>query len=139
MKKKINRHIHSKEKIICIEVPSWLKYWYYLLLSPLILPIVVAGLKKYSTHFVVTNKRVLIREGVFGERSKSVAFPNLTTVRVHQSLRGRLFKYGYIHLHTQTGGHADLHFHYLKNPVKVKKEIERGITSFGDKTKHEDE
>ena len=138
MKKKINKHLHEEEDILFISMPSWWKYWHSILLSPLVIPLVFAIAKKYSTHFVVTNKRVLIREGIMGERTKSVSFPNLTTVKAHQSIRGKIFNYGYLHVHTHTGGHADLVFHYIKNPIKVKKEIERGIERYeskGDKAR----
>lgn len=124
---KVKKHLHDEEEIICISVPSWLKYWHSLILSPLILPLIVAGLKKHTTQLIVTNKRVLVREGVIGEHSKAVTYPNLTTVKVHQSIRGRIFNYGYLHLHTQTGGHSDISFHYLKDPIRIKKEIERGM------------
>ena len=128
--KRVDRHIHEEEEIKCVEVPSWFKYWHTLMFSPLIVPFFMAAARKYSTHLVVTNNRVLLREGVFEEFSKSVTFSNLTTVKVHQSIKGKLFNFGYLHIHTNTGGHADIHFHYIKNPIRVKKEIERGISEF---------
>ncbi len=133
MKKKIDRHLHEGEKILCVERPSWIRYWHHIMFSPLVFPLVIAGLKKYSTHFIVTDKRVLTRHGVVGEHSKSVSFANLTTVKVHQPVRGKLFNYGHLHLHTHTGGHADLNFHYIKNPIIVKKEIEKGIAKYENK------
>ena len=131
MKKRVARHLHEAERIVDIETPSILKYQHWLFFTPLILPLIIALLKKHYTNLIITNKRVIIREGVIGEHSKSVTFDNLTTVKVNQSIRGRIFNYGYMHLHTQTGGHSDITFHYLKNPIKIKKEIEKGMYHLG--------
>ena len=125
MSKRIKRHLHSDEEIQYIERPSWLKYHRQLVFSPLVIPLIDAALKKYNTHLVITNDRVLLRRGMVGDHSKSVRYGNMTTVKVNQSALGAMVKYGHIHIHTQTGGHADLVFHYIKNPIEVKKKIER--------------
>tara|TARA_Y100000034_G_C6906391_1_gene420788 strand:+ start:2661 stop:3047 length:387 start_codon:yes stop_codon:yes gene_type:complete len=125
MKWKIDRHLHDGEKAEYIGIPSWFKYRHKLMLSPLVIPLFLAGLKKYSTHLVITDNRVLTRQGILGDRSKSVRFDNMTTVKVHQTAMGRILNYGNLHIHTQTGGHADLEFHFIKNPVDVKKHIEK--------------
>ena len=125
--KKIGRHLHDDEEILCIGKPSWAKYRFNLLFFPLILPPILAVLRKYSTYLIVTNKRILTLDGVLSENSKGVSFAHLTTVKVHQDIRARLFDYGYLHAHTNTGGVADVNFHYLKDPITVKKEIEKGM------------
>lgn len=136
MQKRITQHLHHDENVLCVEVPSWLKYTHYLIFAPLILPIIIAGMKKYTTHLVVTNKRVMMRYGIISDHSKAVGLSHLTTVKVHKSVRGKIFNYGYLHIHTQTGGQADISFHYLKNPIRVKKEIERGMALATKRPKH---
>jgi len=125
MTKKIKRHLHEGEEIHYIEQPSWFKYHKQLKWSFLLLPLVDAALKKYSTHLVITNSRVLLRHGLIGDHSKGVSYNNMTTVKVNQSAFGAMFNYGHLHVHTQTGGHADLNFHFIKNPIRVKKHIEK--------------
>ena len=127
MSKKIKRHLHEGEEIHYIEQPSWFKYHKQLKWSFLLLPLIDAALKKYTTHLVITNDRVLLRHGLIGDHSKAVRYNNMTTVKVNQSALGAILNYGHIHIHTQTGGHADLVFHYIKNPIEVKKKIERRI------------
>jgi len=127
MKRKIQKHLHDNEEILHIEIPSWMKYHKEIVMSPLILPLIHAILRKYSTHLVITNDRVLTRHGIIGEHSKGVKFDNITTIKVHQSALGAIMNYGHIHVHTQSGGHADLSFNFIKNPITVKKAIERGM------------
>lgn len=138
MKGQIKKHLHDGEEITCISVPSWFKYWHSVIFFPLIFPLLWAGLHKYSTHLVITPQRVLVRYGIISDHSKSVSFANLTTVKVHQSVKGRIFNYGYLHVHTNTGGQADLSFHYLKDPIRIKKEIEKGIARQNEHKKLED-
>ena len=127
MRNKINRHLHKDEKLMYVEVPSWMKFHRELVFSPLIFPLIHAFLKKISTHLVITNDRVIARHGIIGEHSKGVKFNNIVSVKVHQPAFGSIFNYGHIHLYTQSGGHSDLVFHYIKNPIKVKKVIEKGV------------
>ena len=129
MKGKIQKHLHENEKLLHVEVPSWMKYHKEIMLSPLIIPLIHAVLRKYSTHLVITNNRVLARQGIIGEHSKGVKFESITTVKVHQSALGAILNYGHIHVHTQSGGHADLSFSFIKNPIKIKKSIEKGMIS----------
>jgi len=129
MKRKIQKHLHKGEEILHIEIPSWMKYHKEIVLSPLILPLIHAVLRKYSTHLVITNDRVIARHGIIGEHSKGVKFDNITTIKVHQSPIGAIMNYGDIHVHTQSGGHADLSFHFIKNPITVKKAIESGMST----------
>ena len=127
MDRKIKKHLHDGEEIQYVERPSWLKYHRQLMFSPLIIPLIHAAVKKYTTHLVITNDRVLLRHGLIGDNSKAVRYSNMTTVKVNQSALGAILNYGHIHIHTQTGGHADLVFNYIKNPIEVKKKIERRI------------
>ncbi len=127
MRKKIRKHLHDGEELLHVEIPSWMKYHKEIALSPLVFPLIHAVLRKYSTHLVITNDRVIARHGIIGEHSKGVKFDNITTIRVHQSAIGAIMNYGHIHVYTQSGGHADLTFHFIKNPITVKKAIENGM------------
>lgn len=127
MSKKVKKHLHDEEEVLLTELPSWFKYKHDLMLFFFVWPLIHAALKKFTTHLVVTNKRVIIRSGIVGDHSKAVTFHNLTTVKAHITPLGQFFNFGHLHLHTQTGGHADMEFHYIKNPIKIKKEIEKRI------------
>ena len=61
MSKRVQRHLHEDEEVYRIARPSWFKYHKQLKWSFLLFPLIDAALKKYSTHLVITDSRVLIR------------------------------------------------------------------------------
>ena len=65
--------------------------------------LLAALIKRQTSEFVVTNKRVLMKVGVFTVRSIDLLLNKVETIVVHQSLAGRLFGYGDIVI-TGSGG-----------------------------------
>ena len=65
--------------------------------------LLAALIKRQTSEFVVTNKRVLMKVGVFTTRSIELLLNKVEAITVHQSLTGRLFGYGDIVL-TGSGG-----------------------------------
>jgi uncharacterized membrane protein YdbT with pleckstrin-like domain len=63
----------------------------------------VALIKRQTSEFVVTNKRVLMKVGVFTTRSIDLLLNKVEAITVHQTLAGRLFGYGDIVI-TGSGG-----------------------------------
>ena len=73
---------------------------------PLALVLVVllpAVVKRQSSDFAVTNKRVMMKSGVFTTRSVELLLNKIEAIAVDQSLLGRLFGYGDIVV-TGSGG-----------------------------------
>jgi uncharacterized membrane protein YdbT with pleckstrin-like domain len=56
----------------------------------------VPFLKRRSSEFAVTTKRVIIKLGVLNTRSVELLLPKIEGITVSQSLGGRLFGYGQI-------------------------------------------
>ena len=54
----------------------------------------VPWLKRRSSEFAVTNKRVIIKLGVLTTRSVELLLPKIEGITVTQTLGGRLFGYG---------------------------------------------
>jgi uncharacterized membrane protein YdbT with pleckstrin-like domain len=61
-----------------------------------IVVVAVPYLKRRSSEFAVTNKRVIIKLGVLRTRSIELLLPKIEGITVSQSLAGRLFGYGEI-------------------------------------------
>ena len=57
-----------------------------------------AGLEYYTSEFVVTNKRVMMREGFFTRHSNEVRLTAISQVNIDQSLVGQLLNYGTVYL-----------------------------------------
>lgn len=64
---------------------------------------IVPALKRWSDEFVVTNKRIICKTGIFSRRTLEMNLNKIETVNVDQSIFGRIFGYGTIAI-IGTGG-----------------------------------
>ena len=70
--------------------------------------LVATFIKRQSSDFAVTNKRVMMKVGVFATRSIELLLNKIEAIAVNQSLMGRVFGYGDIAV-TGSGG-TEKHF-----------------------------
>jgi uncharacterized membrane protein YdbT with pleckstrin-like domain len=63
----------------------------------------LAFLKRRSSEYAVTNKRVIVKEGVMQSRSVELLLGKVESITVTQGLAGKLFGYGEIVI-TGSGG-----------------------------------
>jgi uncharacterized membrane protein YdbT with pleckstrin-like domain len=87
-----------------------------------ILWLVAALIKRQSSEFVVTNKRVLMKVGVFTTRSIELLLSKVEAITVHQSLMGRLLGYGDIVL-TGSGGTKEP-FATIQSPLAFRNAVQ---------------
>src|ERR1035438_10393639 len=81
---------------------TWNSYaWIPLALGFLVL--VATFIKRQSSDFAVTNKRVMMKVGVFSTRSVELLLSKIEAIAVNQSFVGRIFGYGDIVV-TGSGG-----------------------------------
>lgn len=74
-----------------------------------------AWMKRRSSEFAVTNKRVIIKLGVFTTRSMELLLSKVEGITVTQSLWGRMFGFGEIVI-TGSGGTQEP-FHSIQSPL----------------------
>lgn len=75
-----------------------------------------------STEYAVTDRRVLMKEGLIRRSTFEVQLHQLETVGVHQGLIGRMLGFGSVTL-SATGGSRGT-WHYIALPMRFKKYIE---------------
>jgi uncharacterized membrane protein YdbT with pleckstrin-like domain len=99
------------------------------LISPAVglLVLVTALIRRQSSDFAVTNKRVMMKTGVFSARSVELLLSKVEAIAVNQSLGGRLFNYGDIVV-TGSGG-TEEPFTGIQAPL----ELRRAVQSVTDK------
>ena len=68
-----------------------------------IVMLVVARVRRLSSEFAVTDRRIIIKVGVLTTRSIELLLPKVEAITVNQSLGGRIFGYGDIVV-TGSGG-----------------------------------
>src|SRR5438046_3289572 len=84
-------------------------------------------IKRLSSDFAVTNKRIMMKVGVFRTRSIEILLSKVEAIAVDQSLLGRIFGYGDIAV-TGSGGTRET-FAQIQAPL----EFRRAVQSVTDK------
>ena len=105
---------------------SWSSYTWTPLAAGLLV-LLPAFIKRMSSDFAVTNKRIMMKEGVFHTRSTEVLLSKVEAIKVDQSLPGRIFDYGSIVV-TGTGGTTET-FLQIQAPLAFR----RAVQSVADK------
>jgi uncharacterized membrane protein YdbT with pleckstrin-like domain len=100
---------------------TWSAYvWIPLAAGALVL--IPAIIKRHSSDFAVTNKRVMMKVGVFHTRSIELLLHKIEAIAVEQSLMGRIFNYGSIVI-TGTGGTQES-FSQIQAPLAFRRAVQ---------------
>ncbi len=106
---------------------SWSHYaWIPLALGVLVL--LAAFIRRQSSDFAVTNRRVMTKVGVFHTRSIELLLGKIEAIAVEQSLMGRIFGYGDIVI-TGTGGTHE-GFSQIQSPLAFRNAVQ-SVTGAG--------
>jgi uncharacterized membrane protein YdbT with pleckstrin-like domain len=79
-------------------------------------------IKRQSSDFAVTNKRVMTKVGVFHTRSIELLLGKIEAIAVEQSLMGRLLGYGNIVI-TGSGGTKEA-FAHIQSPLAFRNAVQ---------------
>jgi uncharacterized membrane protein YdbT with pleckstrin-like domain len=100
---------------------AWSSYaWVPVGLGALIL--VATFIKRQSSDFAVTNKRVMMKVGVFHTRSIELLLNKIEAIAVEQPLLGRIFGYGDIVI-TGSGGTKEA-FSKIQSPLEFRRAVQ---------------
>ena len=100
---------------------AWSRFaWVPLALGLLVL--LAIFIKRQSSDFAVTNKRVMMKIGVFSTRSVELLLSKIEAVAVNQSLIGRIFGYGDIVV-TGSGGTREA-FSHIQGPLEFRRAVQ---------------
>lgn len=101
-----------------------------LLIVLIVVPLWIGELLAYlSSEFGVSNKRVLIKTGLFSRHSFETLLSKVEGIGVSQGLLGRIFNYGTI-IVTGTGGSKEA-FAGIENPLEFRKKVQEQVVSHG--------
>jgi uncharacterized membrane protein YdbT with pleckstrin-like domain len=99
--------------------------WNHYAWIPLALGLVIllaTYIKRQSSDFAVTNKRVMMKVGVFSTRSIELVLNKVEAIAVNQSLMGRIFGYGDIVV-TGSGGTKEA-FSHIQGPLAFRRAVQ---------------
>ena len=100
------------------ELQGW--FWVPLVLGAAAM--VPAIVKRQSSDFAVTNKRVMMKAGVFTTRSVELFLNKVEAIAVDQSLLGKMFGYGSITI-TGSGGTHEA-FSHIQGPMEFRRAVQ---------------
>lgn len=96
-----------------------------LAIPPAVIALLLLGaawLRRHSSEFAVTNKRVIIKLGVTTTRSMELLLPKIEGITVTQSLWGRMFGFGEIVV-TGSGGTQEP-FDGIQSPLDFRQAVQ---------------
>jgi uncharacterized membrane protein YdbT with pleckstrin-like domain len=100
---------------------SWSRYTWIPLAVGLLL-LLTTFIKRQSSDFAVTNKRVMMKVGVFSTRSIELVLNKIEAIAVNQSFIGRIFGYGDIVI-TGSGGTKEA-FSHIQGPLAFRRAVQ---------------
>ncbi|MEA5128310.1 MAG: PH domain-containing protein [Proteiniphilum sp.] len=89
-----------------------------------VLSLIRRTLTKIGAMYVVTNKRVILKEGVISRQAVDLLLTKCEGLHIKQSVIGRLFNFGTI---TVTTGGAISSYPYIVDPLAFRREINAQI------------
>ena len=79
-------------------------------------------LEYITSDFVLTNKRVMMKEGFFTRHTNELRLATVSNMNVNQSLLGQLFNYGTVII-SPFGGREDI-FTEIAHPFEFQKQVQ---------------
>jgi uncharacterized membrane protein YdbT with pleckstrin-like domain len=83
--------------------------------------------KRNATEMAVTNKRVLIKQGVFGRRTLEILLQKIESIAVEESMGGRILGFGTV-IVRGTGGTPEP-FKKMAHPLEFRRHVEEQVES----------
>jgi uncharacterized membrane protein YdbT with pleckstrin-like domain len=118
-------HLREGEQIVVEVVPHWVTYAWHIVLSVTLvwIPVLLVVMwMRRSTHYVLTNYRVLVETGIVSKASKSSQLDKINDVSCQQTLWGRMLGYGDLVLET-AGEMGTTKLAAVPDPIGVQKAI----------------
>jgi uncharacterized membrane protein YdbT with pleckstrin-like domain len=100
---------------------TWSTYAWVPLVG-IVLVLLPAFVKRQSSDFAVTNKRVMMKVGVFSTRSVELLLNKIEAIAVNQTFGGRIFGYGDIVV-TGSGGTKEA-FSHIQSPLEFRRAVQ---------------
>jgi uncharacterized membrane protein YdbT with pleckstrin-like domain len=103
------------------DMPVW---WLWLLTVVLLLLVLLAGwLKRIDTHYIVTNQRINIRQGIFSRADHATSYERLQNVKTYQSFLERMLGVGLVDFDTAAGDDFDFRFTGIDDPAGLARQV----------------
>jgi uncharacterized membrane protein YdbT with pleckstrin-like domain len=119
MKSYVKKNLIHGEYIVYTTSYHWV---IFINLKALLSLFIIPLLSIYSDEFAITNKRVIIKTGLFSRHTLELNLNKIESVNVKQSILGRMFGYGNIQI-IGTGGTRET-FIDIRNALIFRKKFQ---------------
>jgi uncharacterized membrane protein YdbT with pleckstrin-like domain len=92
-------------------------------LAVLALGVVVGWIRRYFTQYMITTKRIAIRQGVLAKSEQTAHIDRLQNVTINQTLLDRIFRVGMVDFDTAGSDSAELKFYGIDDPQDLRDRI----------------
>jgi uncharacterized membrane protein YdbT with pleckstrin-like domain len=100
------------------------RWWLWLLTVVLLLLMLFAGwLQRIDTHYIVTNQRINIRQGIFSRADHATSYERLQNVKTYQSFLERMLGVGLVDFDTAAGDDFDFKFTGITDPAGLARQV----------------
>lgn len=82
----------------------------------------VYWLRSSCTQLLVTNKRVIAKDGIISIHTEEIRNVKVESIEIHQTIMGRIL--GYATIHFSGTGNSDVYFEHVEDPWTVKNAAE---------------
>jgi uncharacterized membrane protein YdbT with pleckstrin-like domain len=86
--------------------------------------LIIRHIRKINSEFAVTNKRVILKQGVIKRNANEVVLSKAEGMNIDQGIFGRMLGFGAI---VVTSGGASNKYRLIKEPLQFRKEINEQI------------
>jgi uncharacterized membrane protein YdbT with pleckstrin-like domain len=109
------------DSVTSADIPVW---WLWLLTVVLLLLVLLAGwLQRIDTHYIVTNQRINIRQGIFSRADHATSYERLQNVKTYQSFLERMLGVGLVDFDTAAGDDFDFKFTGITDPAGLARQV----------------
>ena len=112
----VNKHLIKDESVAYETKLHWVIFFS---LKSIFTLTIYAWLKRWLSEFVITNRRIVIKEGFIARRTFEMNLSKIETVNVDQTVMGRMLNFGSITI-IGTGGTKET-FHNIARPMAFRK------------------
>jgi len=112
----VNKHLIKDETVAFETRLHWVIFF---TLKSLFTLTIAAWLDRWLSEFVITNRRIIIKNGFIARSTFEMNLSKIESVNVDQTVMGRIFNYGSITI-IGTGGTRET-FHNIAKPMAFRK------------------
>ena len=100
--------------------PSWWRYFWYLLFAWLLIPLLVAWLKRSAVVLRVYRGRVTLRRGLLSKCERELFMRDIRSIDIDQSFLGRLANIGDLTISTSATVDASEQVEGVPDPQRIR-------------------